>query len=772
MRPELDEGFFPVIAANVTRQSSPDCLQFPARVPGDEPAKCSVAEPQVGYRQTTKSKRQFQAATGRSRPPRSHLQASAPWPRSAPFLGGTARPLVLILVAAVIPILLLAAWMGFRSATQQREAALDRARVTVGRVGEQITSEISAEIQVAETLALSSALASGDLANFYGEAQRLRSIRPLWYTIELDDPSGIQRFNLLRPFGEALGATADRTSFDKASASHQPVVGGIGPVGPVSGKQLVVIRVPVMVAGVLRYIVTVALNPSAVSTILRETAIPIGWVGAVVDRNGTLIARSLADQESLGQPAGPALRAAIATSGSGFYPGTTREGVPVEVVFRALQDTGGWSVHLGLPSQALNGPVRRALYAVAGGVLGSLALAFGLTTAVARGLAQQRRDDERRSDAALAASEERASLAAEAAELGTWGWDVQRDRVTGSERCRSLLALPSTTEDHPYWSSGAFLEAVHADDRDAIRAAAQACRRGNHAFDIEFRTLAQDSQIRWRRASGRAASGNEQVYGIVADIGLQKRAAAERLTLQRRLAEAQENVQRRIARDLHDQVGQTVTGLSLGLKGLERSLDGPEAVATLGSRSDLQETVRWLQNLAGEIGRDIHRASVDLRPTALDDLGLPGALGALVGEWGERYGVQVDVQVLGGTEPRLPAETETVVYRVVQEALTNVLKHAHAGIVSIVFERRTDEIRVVVEDDGLGFDVSGSDRPTDIGLPEHRAHLGLTGIRERLTMIGGTLRIESSPGTGTALFIAIALDPDLPPGTNVDVSRI
>ena len=689
-----------------------------------------------------------------------------------PFLGKTARTLVLLLIAAVIPVLLFAAWMGFRSATQQRQAALDRARVTVGRVGERITAEISAEVQVAETLALSSTLASGDLAAFYGEAERLRNIRPLWYTIELDDQDGIQRLNLLRPFGEALGLTADRTSFDQVFKSHRPVVGGIGPLGPVSGKQLVVIRVPVMFADVLRYVVTVALNRSAVSTILQETAIPPGWVGAVVDREGTLIARSLADQESLGQQAGPALRAAIAASGSGFYPGTTREGVPVEVVFRTLPQTGGWSVHLGIPNEVLNGPVRRALYAVAGGVLVSLALAFGMTTAVARGIARQRREDERRADAALAASEERASLAVEAAELGTWGWDVQRDRVTGSERCRSLLALPQTPDDHPYWSSRAFLEAIHPDDRDAIRTAAQACRSGDHAFDIEFRTLAQNSRTHWRRTSGRAASGSEQVYGIVSDIGPQKRAATEKLTLQRRLAEAQEDVQRRIARDLHDQVGQTVTGLSLGLKGLERSLDGQHANADSGSWPDLQEQVRWLQGLAGEIGRDIHRASVDLRPTALDDLGLPRALGALVADWSERYGVKVDVQVVGANEPRLPAEAETIIYRVVQEALTNVLKHARANSVSIVFERRTEEVRIVVEDDGLGFDVDGKDGSAEGASRDPRAHLGLSGMKERLAMIGGTLRIESSPGTGTTLFFAIRLDAALPSGTPDDDASI
>jgi two-component system sensor histidine kinase UhpB len=165
--------------------------------------------------------------------------------------------------------------------------------------------------------------------------------------------------------------------------------------------------------------------------------------------------------------------------------------------------------------------------------------------------------------------------------------------------------------------------------------------------------------------------------------------------------------------------------------------------------------MRWLQKLTTEIGRDIHQASADLRPTALDDLGLPRALGALIADWNERYGVAADVQILGAEEPRLPAELETVLYRVVQEALTNVLKHAHARDVSIVIDRRLDSIRIVIEDDGSGFDADG-DRDAEPGSGQG---LGLLGMRERLAMIGGAVRVESSSNVGTTLFVTVPLDP-------------
>jgi signal transduction histidine kinase len=241
------------------------------------------------------------------------------------------------------------------------------------------------------------------------------------------------------------------------------------------------------------------------------------------------------------------------------------------------------------------------------------------------------------------------------------------------------------------------------------------------------------------------------LHGVLADIEPQKRAAVERLDLLRRLGQAQEEERRRIARELHDQVGQTVTGLSLGLKGLERMLERE------GVRSQTQGQVRWLQVLTSEVGRDVHRVASDLRPTALDDLGLAKALVARASDLGKRYGLAVDVQAYR-IDDRLPAEIETTVYRVVQEALTNVLKHAAARRVGVVLERKADQLRVIVEDDGKGFDVEAQGAERDASA----RRLGLSGIRERLTLIGGTMALESTPGAGTSLFVRIPLTPASP----------
>ena len=186
----------------------------------------------------------------------------------------------------------------------------------------------------------------------------------------------------------------------------------------------------------------------------------------------------------------------------------------------------------------------------------------------------------------------------------------------------------------------------------------------------------------------------------------------------RRLASAQEEEQRRISRELHDQIGQTVTGLSLGLKALEQGL-------TKGSNGEAAiEQVRWLGHLAAQIGRDIHRTASDLRPTAIDDLGIFKAIEAYVAEWQERYGIRVDIQTFG-RDNSLPADVAAVLYRLVQEGLTNVLKHANASKVSIVLEKKSEGLALVLEDDGIGFD------PENVGriAVKRRSDVGIGSLR-------------------------------------------
>ena len=361
---------------------------------------------------------------------------------------------------------------------------------------------------------------------------------------------------------------------------------------------------------------------------------------------------------------------------------------------------------------------------------------------------------------ALAASEERGALRSRRPnwELGvgmcgrTRSWAPSARAPCSNDRTRGRAMRSSI--------GGVFLAAIHANDRPGFEAAVHRYVDDGVAVDLEFRAAPTNARTRWVRAIGRAhhvgwaaasPGQSKMIYGVAADIEPRKRVEAERLDLLRRIAEAQEKEQQRIAREFHDQVGHTVTGLALGLKGLERKLTYGEA----GEAA--RQHIQWLQPLTNEIRRDIHRTASDLRPAAFDDLGLPKALTALAADWSAGYDIAVDIHALGLDE-RLISEVETLVYRIAQEAMTNVLKHAAAQNVSIVLERRGDRLRAVIEDDGRGFDLQVDG--TTILNPEDesgRPRLGLSSIRERLALIGGSMCLQSQLGAGTALFIQVPL---------------
>jgi PAS domain S-box-containing protein len=246
----------------------------------------------------------------------------------------------------------------------------------------------------------------------------------------------------------------------------------------------------------------------------------------------------------------------------------------------------------------------------------------------------------------------------------------------------------------------------------------------------------------WVLLGGALLEGRSEGVAFVVDITNRKHAEEVRMALLRRLSTAQEEERHRIARELHDQMGQHLTALMLGLKSLDVT---PE-------RMPLHEHLQQLQDLSDEIGREVHRIALELRPTALDDFGLHAALLNYVAEWSDRSEIEVDFHSSGLDKQRLPPQLETTLYRIVQEALTNVIKHAHAKRVSILLEHRRDHVLAIVEDDGEGFD---TEAVMDAASAEPR--LGLLGMRERVALVGGTLEIETSPGSGTTVFVRIPL---------------
>jgi signal transduction histidine kinase len=208
---------------------------------------------------------------------------------------------------------------------------------------------------------------------------------------------------------------------------------------------------------------------------------------------------------------------------------------------------------------------------------------------------------------------------------------------------------------------------------------------------------------------------------------------------------AQEDERLRLARELHDETGQVLVAAMLDLKRLEPVTNAQGA-----------GLLRRLRSQLDKMDASLHRVARELRPMAIDDLGVAKALADHIAGWSERLGIEVDYHCLNVDLDALPADVGTVLFRICQEALTNIAKHATGATdIGITLDCSDRMLRLTIEDNGCGFDPS-----VTAGRPDarNRGGLGIAGMRERLALISGELLIESSLGVGTTIFVRIALE--------------
>jgi signal transduction histidine kinase len=218
---------------------------------------------------------------------------------------------------------------------------------------------------------------------------------------------------------------------------------------------------------------------------------------------------------------------------------------------------------------------------------------------------------------------------------------------------------------------------------------------------------------------------------------------AMRGQLLHKIITAQEEERRRISRGLHDEASQALTSILVGLRTIGKAT-GLTQIRALSAE---------LRNVVTQTLDGIHDLSLKLRPRVLDDLGLVPALARYVASCPTRFGFQADFVTTGMDDQRLPPEVEITLYRIAQEALTNVARHANASHASVLLQRRKGTVVLVVDDDGVGFDVAEV-----MASPEERERLGLYGMEERALLVGGRLSVESRPGDSTTILAEIPLE--------------
>ncbi len=317
-----------------------------------------------------------------------------------------------------------------------------------------------------------------------------------------------------------------------------------------------------------------------------------------------------------------------------------------------------------------------------------------------------------------------------------------------------------------FWADGMLMRLDHANG--TLRGFAKVARDATEQKRAEEALQASEEAVRRanaeleQRVRDRTSALAERTLALMERTEELSQMSAMRQELLRQLVSAQEKERALISRDLHDDTGQHMTALLLGLSHLK-------GLPPVGEDAEALSAIARLERHADEVAKKAHQLSYTLRPTALDDIGLMGALQNYTEEWSHWSGIAVDLQSVG-LEPaldvgeglrteRLPPEIETTVYRITQEALTNILRHAvttvadgqrRASRVDIVVQRSEQKVTAIIEDDGPGFDVGKQQI-----LPPGKRRLGIFGMEERARLAGGTLTVESEPGRGTVVYLRL-----------------
>lgn len=339
----------------------------------------------------------------------------------------------------------------------------------------------------------------------------------------------------------------------------------------------------------------------------------------------------------------------------------------------------------------------------------------------------------------LLESQHRMRLAASAADLSLWEWDTVRDEIWVTEKGRERAGVGASERI----DFGRFLQSLHPDDREPTRRAVRQSLDAGGDFEAEYRVMARDGAARWVIARGqveRSADGKPlRLRGVTVDITARKLAEEAAHNLSGRLIHAQEETQRQLAGELHDDLSQSLALLSVELEMFGQNPPAePQKIATR-----MEEFSTQVKGLSSEV----HRLSHALHPAKLDQLGLAAAVRGFCKEFALAHEIAVEF-----TEHDVPREVSAdaalCLYRIAQEALHNVVKHSGGTAAKVELTRADGHLRLVVTDDGAGFDAQAT---------RMNGSLGLVSMNERARFVGGQFTLESHPGTGTRVEVRVPI---------------
>ncbi|MDP1885965.1 PAS domain S-box protein [Polaromonas sp.] len=676
------------------------------------------------------------------------------------------------LVPAVLLVLLLIVLQAMRIQEEAQASALRTTRALAVAVDSRLR-EVEASLAA---LTVSDSLRNQDLATFYKQALLFQVSTGLGTVVVLDE-HGRQVVNTSQPYGAPLPALG-------AQASTMPVIVEGRPMArvikaPSSGEPLAVVSVPVRINGQVRYALSTTIGFRHFDDLLREQSLPPTWIGSIVDPERVVVARTIEGDKFVGTPAPGFLIDAMSRYREGAFDGVSVEGIPVRTIYSST-GYAGWAVAVGVPKAELARELHRPLlwFSVSTLFVLGLAVASAWWYAQRIGRAMARLTDAARElgegEAVrvpplgiLEADELAAAMTRASSELrgneARWSAVLESamDGIVAVDESQRIVIYNPAAERIFGWS-------VQEAMGQPLGMLIPPGHRGTH--EVMVRQFGRTGETSRRMGAGVVVSGlrkdgavfpieasishvdmgGNQLYTvIIRDVTEAVRVRDDLTQMAAQASRVREEEKARIARELHDDLAQSLAVLRMDLKQL--------GTALRTTHHDAEQSVARMVAEVDACVASTRRIAADLRPLILDDLGLVAAIEWLGEEFTGRTGVACTVRLEGDLD--LPEPYATGVFRILQEALVNVAKHARAHRVEVSGVRNATDILFAVVDDGVGFDTGGPRKPQS---------LGLAGLRERVHLLRGKLVVISGQGLGTRLEVRIPAPPTARAG---DISR-